>query len=314
MTALLRAPQPRQRTRRPSPAQCCATVTRMAHRTAPAARMGRPAAAARVMAAVWVAAALAGCWGDDAGKPPAAQPAARSAAPASAPVVARATPTPMDNPDLPASLKLDAALNADAPAAVQSLALSAAGADGQALAQWARARWQAADVDALARVLVQLVLGADLQQDAVQHFSAATQAADGSPNYANAAALGYFVGALQSGLDAVARNADDRRALAVRLLRSAAHQAGVAEPTAALPGPGASAGQRWVRLNLYPLLTPPAGASPDDADTLLERAALPLAATRVRANGEPDLEVAVGTAPQIAFRHRLRAVQRAQHG
>ena len=267
--------------------------------------MGRPAAAARVMAAVWVAAALAGCWGDDAGKPPAAQPAARSAAPASAPVVARATPTPMDNPDLPASLKLDAALNADAPAAVQSLALSAAGADGQALAQWARARWQAADVDALARVLVQLVLGADLQQDAVQHFSAATQAADGSPNYANAAALGYFVGALQSGLDAVARNADDRRALAVRLLRSAAHQAGVAEPTAALPGPGASAGQRWVRLNLYPLLTPPAGASPDDADTLLERAALPLAATRVRANGEPDLEVAVGTAPQIAFRRRM---------
>ena len=281
----------------------------MAYRALPARCPGRPAVAALAMAA-----ALAGCWGDDAGKPPAAQPAARSAAPASAPVVARATPTPMDNPDLPASLKLDAALNADAPAAVQSLALSAARADGQALAQWARARWQAADVDALARVLVQLVLGADLQQDAVQHFSAATQAADGSPNYANAAALGYFVGALQSGLDAVARNADDRRALAGQLLRSAARQAGVAEPTAALPGPGAPAGQRWVRLNLYPLLTPPAGVSADDADALLERAALPLAATRVRANGEPDLEVAVGTAPQIAFRHRLRAVQRAQHG
>ena len=97
----------------------------------------------------------------------------------------------MDNPDLPASLKLDAALNADAPATVQSLAMSAAGADGQALAQWARARWQAADVDALARVLVQLVLGADLQQDAVQHFSAATPAGDGSPNYVNAAALAW---------------------------------------------------------------------------------------------------------------------------
>ena len=47
---------------------------------------------------------------------------------------------------------------------------------------------------------------------------------------------------------------------------------------------------------------------------VLERAALPVTATQVRPNGEPDLEVAVGTAPQVAFRHRLRAVQRALAG
>ena len=220
----------------------------------------------------------------------------------------------MDNPDLQASLKLDAALSADAPAAVQSLALSPASADGQALAQWARAHWQAADVDALARVLVHLTLGTDQQQDAAQNFSAGPLAADGTPSHAHAAALGYFVGALQSGLGTVTGNPAERHALATQLLRTAARQAGTAEPTAALPGPDATPGQRWVRFNLYPLLATAEGTSSDDADTLLERAALPVTATQVRPNGEPDLEVAVGTAPQVAFRHRLRAVQRALAG
>ena len=79
----------------------------------------------RGVAALMLAAALAACSGENTAQPRTAS----SAGPASAPVVAAATPPiQMDNPDLQASLKLDAALSADAPAAVQSLALSPASA------------------------------------------------------------------------------------------------------------------------------------------------------------------------------------------
>lgn len=208
-----------------------------------------------------------------------------------------------------AAAQVSAALQDDAPAVVLALARSPASADGRALALWARALWQAGEIEPLARVLVQLALGADLQQDAVQHFGAGPAAEDGSPSHANAVALGYFIGALQAGLDATRASQADRQALVTRLLRSAAAQAGVPEPGPALPPPDASTGARWVRYNLVPAL-----AAAGDADARLEAAALPLAMVGVRANGEPDLEIAVGSNARAAFARRQQASRRALDG
>ena len=220
----------------------------------------------------------------------------------------------MHRTDTPADSALAAALDSHAPDAVLALARSSDPTQAQALAHWARAHWSRGDVDPLARALAQLALGVGLQDDAVRHFSDGPLAADGTPAYAHAVALGYFVGALQTGLHAATGDEAKRHAKVLQLLRSAARLAGVTEPDAALPGANASAGQRWVRFNLYPLLTPSQGAQRVSADALLERAAVPLAATRVRANGESDLEIGVGSAAHSAFQRRLHAQQRAAAG
>ena len=121
-------------------------------------------------------------------------------------------------------------------------------------------------------------------------------------------ALGHYVGVLQAGLHAATAREAERQALVTRWLRSAAAQAGVPEPTAALPPPEAGAGARWVRFNLYPALT--SGAH-DDADARLLAAAVPATAVLVLPNGEPDLEIAVGSAAQHAFLRRQQVSREA---
>ncbi|TXK28576.1 hypothetical protein FVQ98_09740 [Ottowia sp. GY511] len=224
---------------------------------------------------------------------------------------AAAHPTPMQPNDTPTDPALAAALNTDAPHAVLALAQSSDPTQAHALAHWARAHWKSRNVDPMARVLAQLALGADLREDAVRHFSDGPLADDGTPAYTHAVALGYLVGALQSGLRATSGDEAAHRDLVLQLLRSAARGAGVAQPTAALPGPDATAGQRWVRFNIYPLLAPAQGAPSASADDLLEHAAVPVAATRLRANGEPDLEIGAGSAALGAFQRRLQAQRRA---
>lgn len=208
--------------------------------------------------------------------------------------------------DADALAQVGAALQDDAPAVVLALARGPASSHGEALAAWARALWQAGEIEPLARVFVQLALGTDLQQDAVQHFGAGPLAADGSPSYAHAVAMGYYVGVLQAGLQAAARREGERQALVTRLLRSAAAQAGVAEPDASLPAPNAAHGTRWVRYNLYPAL-----ASTRDAADRLFWAAQPVASRGVLPNGEPDLEAAAGSGAQTAFLRRQQDSHRA---
>ncbi|MDO5624727.1 MAG: hypothetical protein Q4G71_08570 [Pseudomonadota bacterium] len=210
--------------------------------------------------------------------------------------------------DAAALAQVSAALLVDAPAVVLALARGPASSRGSALAAWARALWQADQVEPLARVFAQLALGADLQQDAVQHFGAGPLAEDGSPSYAHAVALGYYVGVLQASLAAAAPREGERQALVTRLLRSAAAQASVAEPGPALPPPQASAGARWVRYSLFPLLATGDG---HDAEDRLLAAALPVAAVGVLPNGEPDLEAAAGSGAQSAFLRRQQGSRRA---
>ena len=208
--------------------------------------------------------------------------------------------------DADALAQVSAALHHDAPGVVLALARGPATSHGAALAAWARAQWQAGQVEPLARVFAQLALGADLQQDAVQHFGAGPLAADGSPSHAHAVAMGYYVGVLQAGLQAAARREGERQALVTGLLRSAAAQAGVPEPDASLPAPGAAPGKRWVRYNLYPAL-----ASTRDAADRLFWAAQPVASRGVLPNGEPDLEAAAGSGAQTAFLRRQQDSHRA---
>lgn len=201
-------------------------------------------------------------------------------------------------------IQVSTALRVDAPAVVLALAQAQASSQGAALAAWSRALWQNGQVEPLAHVFAQLALGADLQQDAVQYFSAGPLAGDGTPSYAHATALGYYLGALQAGLQAATAREAERHELVTRLLRSAAQQAGMAEPGPALPPPDASAGARWVRYNLYPALNTVDGV---DAEARLLAAALPVTAVAVRPNGEPDLEVAVGSGARSAFLRRQQA-------
>lgn len=210
--------------------------------------------------------------------------------------------------DAAAVAQVTAALRDDAPAVVLALARGPSSTHGQALAAWARALWQGGQVEPLAAVFTQLALGPDRRQDAVRHFGEGPPAEDGSPSHANAVALGHYVGVLQAGLHAATAREAERQALVTRWLRSAAAQAGVPEPTAALPPPEAGAGARWVRFNLYPALT--SGAH-DDADARLLAAAVPATAVRVLPNGEPDLEIAVGSAAQHAFLRRQQVSREA---
>ena len=145
-----------------------------------------------------------------------------------------------------------------------------------------------------------------MNQDAVQVFSATTAAADGSVSYANAAAMGYFVGALEAGLAASGADDAKRQEKLVHLLRSAARQVGVPTPDASAPADDATAAARWVRFNVYPLL-----ASQWTTDDPLFWAAQPMVSSGVQANGELRLESAAGSAAKGAFFVHWKRTRRA---
>lgn len=200
-------------------------------------------------------------------------------------------------------------LQHDAPAVVRALALTPASGNGEALAHWARALWANGHVDPLASVFAQLALGPALDQDAVEVFNAAGTAADGTAANANAAAMGYAVGALEAGLLASTARETQRQDQITRLLRSAARQAGVDAPGASIPAPDAPAGTRWVCYNLYPAL-----ADRRDAADRLFWAAQPVTRVGVLPNGELDLQAAAGSAAKGAFLSHWKRTRRALGG
>ena len=169
--------------------------------------------------------------------------------------------------------------------------------------------WANGHVDPLASVFAQLALGPALDQDAVEVFNAAGTAADGTAANANAAAMGYAVGALEAGLLASTARETQRQDQITRLLRSAARQAGVDAPGASIPAPDAPAGTRWVRYNLYPAL-----ADRRDAADRLFWAAQPVTRVGVLPNGELDLQAAAGSAAKGAFLSHWKRTRRALGG